>query len=226
MIRQGPNQELLLDPGTFATTLLVLFADRFGTDGLSHAPETVLLDIEDEFRVSLPQRNFDRLCAAIAIVRSNAFYHAVPDFITFCNVLSGDTFDAAFWDPADIYEVAWGVTEASLIHPPDDRENPFSPEIIGYIDCVMDQVGMINPPKSLDFMSRPNLAVHAQTNFGDDPLMFQAVYAAEQVKTDDVNAMVRRNLEAIAQQLDRAQLQEGDAKEIARQLRLFSQHVK
>lgn len=225
VIRQNENQEILTAPDTFAITLLVLFLDRFGTEGLDWAPETVLLETEDEFKVALPQRNLDRLLAAIALVQSDAFYHSAPDFVQFCNVLSGDTFDASLWDPADIYEVAWGVTEAALIYPPQDPENPFSPEILGYIDYIMDMTGMIAPPKALDFMRRPNLAEFTQTNFADDPLMFSAVYESEQVKTSDVNSVVTDNLRRVSDQLLRLQLNDGDPKEFARTLQLFTQNA-
>ena len=102
--------------------MLVLAVDTYGTECTKWTPQTIKAEIEDDFHLKLPQPNLERLLAAIQLLTTDDFYIALPDFITLCNVLSGGTFDPRHWDPADAVEIAWGVTEALLISPPESDE--------------------------------------------------------------------------------------------------------
>ena len=112
---KNPMQEMWRSPETFASVLLAVYLDRFGTEALDWDPTTATLEIEQEFDVDLPQDSLDKLMVAVQILTTDRFYKSLPDFITFCNVLSGDDYRPDMWDPADAEEVAWGVTEAMII---------------------------------------------------------------------------------------------------------------
>ena len=205
-------QKRWTDPTTFATTLLVMFADRFGTEGMQWEPETIAYSIEREFRVALPPANFDRLMTAIAMKLSNAFYKDLPTFIDFCNVLSGDSYDPRVWDPADSSEIAWGITEALFLDPPDpDDEEPFTDEIRAYIGAVLDAEGIITPPPILRIALRDSFNNHPDT-YSDDPEMFNAVYDFEASKTSEITKMLKEGLSRLGQQLESLPLRTGDAR--------------
>lgn len=200
------------DPKAFASTLLVLFVDAYGTEGFSWAPETIKAEIQDDFGVKLPSGNFDRLMAAISIITTDDFFKSAPDFVQLCNVLSGDSYNPEQWDPADAMEVAWGVTEALLIDPPEEDE-PFSDEIRAYIGAVLDREGIMTPPDVLRLGVRDkDLSRRVQTEFSDDPTMFNAIYDFEASKTQEINENVRSSLMTLANQLDALPLRDGDAK--------------
>ena len=179
-----PNDKILTEmwksPQTFGIVLLTVFLDRFGTEALQWDPATIVMEVEEEFDVDLPQVAIDKLMVAINILTSDAFYNSLPDFITFCNVLSGDTYRPDMFDPADSAEVAWGMTEGLLIAPPeDDEDGPFNDEIRAYIGAVLDSEGIINAPDILQIALRRANISDAANQFSDDPEMFSAIYDVE-----------------------------------------------
>jgi hypothetical protein len=209
---------LWIDPGSFGTTLLVLFVDTYGTAGFDWLPETRLAEIEADFNVALPQANFDRLETAIKIVTGEDFYKSLPDFINFCNVLCGDILEPNQWNPADAGEIAWGVTEALLLSPPEEDE-PFTDEIRAYIGKALDAEGIMQPPDVLRIAMRDSDPVATvSTDFSDDPEMFNMVYQFEQGKTDDINDDVRQSLQALSAQLDKLPLRGGDTSQAVQRL--------
>lgn len=187
-----------------------MFLDRFGVEGLQWDPGTITLEVEEEFDVDLPQASLDKLLVAINLVTSDAFYRSLPDFVMFCNVLSGDTYRPDMFDPADSAEVAWGLTEGLLLSPPeDDQDGPFSDEIRAYIGAVLDQEGIINAPDVLKIALRKANVSDAANEFSDDPDMFNAIYDVEAGKTAEVDNIIRAKVQMLLGQLQALQLRNG-----------------
>lgn len=220
-----PNRsEIWTDPNSFGFALLVVFLDTYGTEGLSWEPTTIAMEIESDFQVDLPQPNFDRLLVAIQILTTDSFYRSLPDFVAFCNILSGDTYDPRMWDPAEADEIAWGITEALIIDLPDE-EDPFSDEILAYIGKALDDEGIMNPPDILRLAIRDGAnTMRIQDDYTDDPEMFAAIYGAEASKTDSINDLIRNRLAALSDQLTKLQLRTGNAKDVISGLLRSSQH--
>jgi hypothetical protein len=196
-----------------------VFLDRFEMDGLGWDPNTITLEIEEEFDVELPQCVLDKLMAAINILTSDTFYRSLPDFITFCNVLSGDTYRPDMFDPADSAEVAWGITEGLLISPPEDEQDgPFSDEIRAYIGAVLDQEGIINAPDVLQIALRKANVSDAANQFSDDPAMFNAVYDVEAGKSAEINSIITEKVKMLLGQLRAIQLKNGNTMTVAKTL--------
>ena len=204
---------------TFASVLLAMFLDKFGTEALTWDPATITLEIEEEFNVDLPQLALDKLIVGIQILTTNRFYKSLPDFVAFCNVLSGDTYRPDMWDPADAEEVAWGVTEALLIYPPEDNdEEPFSDEIRAYIGAVLDQEGLINPPDILRIALRQARISPSIDDFSDDPTMFNAVYDLEEGKRADIEHTIRLRTKMLAAQFTALKLENGNVENVVKML--------
>jgi hypothetical protein len=193
--------------------------DKFGTEALTWEPNTILLEIEEEFNVDLPQLALDKLLVGIQILTTDRFYKSLPDFISFCNVLSGDTYRPDMWDPADAEEVAWGVTEALLIYPPEDNdEEPFTDEIRAYIGAVLDREGLINPPDILRIALRQARVSPSIDDFSDDPTMFNAVYDLEEGKRADIENTIRMRTKMLAGQFKALKLENGQVDKIVKML--------
>ena len=211
--------EAWTSPETLATVLLTMFLDAFGTEALAWDPATITLEIEDEFNVDLPQQSLDKLIAAIQILTTDRFFKNTPDFVTFCNVLSGDEYRPDVFDPADAEEVAWGITEALLISPPDDEDpEPFSNEIRAYIGAVLDKEGIVNPPDILRIALRVARVSPSIGDFSDDPEMFNAVYAIESGKTADINNTIILRTKLLAAQLGALKLKNGKVDQVVKTL--------
>lgn len=204
------------DPNTFTTTLVTMFVDTYGTEGFLWDPETIELELRDDFNVKLPAPNFSRLMTGIKLVTTDEFFQNLRDFIEYCNIMSGST--AGAFDPAEVDEIAWGITEALLLSPPEEsEEEPFHPEILAYIGEMTKQEGIITPPDILRIGTRDDDAGgRVQSGFTDDPAMFSAIYAVEDGKTQEINTMVRGRLKMLADQLEALQLQDGDTADMVK----------
>lgn len=206
-------QEALTSSETFASVILTLFIDAFGTEALVWEPATITLELEDEFKIDLPQLTLDKLLVAINILTTDRFFKQLPDFIAFCNVLCGDEYDPRTFDPADAEEVAWGLTEGLLIAPPEEEE-PFTHEIRAYIRAALDREGIINPPDILRLaLERASIASNIE-DFSDDPEMFSAVYALEQGKTEDINRAIKLKTQLLIAQFRALKLDNGKTEEL------------
>jgi hypothetical protein len=230
--RRRACAEAWTDPGSFATTLVTLFHDAYAAaaadpddeggprviEAYSWHPETILLEVESDFGVQLPRANFDRLMAGIHLLTSDSFYRNLPDFVDLCVVLAGGLFDPAYLDLPDAGDVAWAVTEALLLSPPDGDE-PFSEEILAFIGKVADQEGITNPPDVLRLGTRdPGLAARVASATADDPEVSTAAGAAEAAKTEEINSRIKTGLRAIIEQLGRLDLADSGAAARARTL--------
>jgi hypothetical protein len=212
-------QEAWKSRETFASVLLTLFLDKFGIEALDWDPATITLEIEEEFDVELPQLALDKLLVAIQILTTDKFFKSLPDFVTFCNVLGGDTYRPDMWDPADAEEVAWGITEALLISPPeDDDKEPFTDEVRGYIGAVLDSEGIINAPDILRIALRAARVSPSITDFSDDPTMFNAVYDLEAGKTEDINQSIRLKTDLLIKQMAALDLKNGNTEYVVKML--------
>jgi hypothetical protein len=212
-------QEAWTSKDTFASVLLTLFMDRFGTEALTWDPTTITLEIEEEFGVDLPQLPLDKLLVGIQLLTTDRFYKSLPDFISFCNVLNGDTYRPDMWDPADAEEVAWGITEALLIYPPEDNDpEPFTDEIRAYIGATLDREGLINPPDILRIALRQARISPSIEDFSDDPTMFNAVYDLEEGKRADIENTIRMRTKMLAAQFRALKLKNGGVDKIVKML--------
>jgi len=194
--------------------------DVYGSEALLWDPETISLELEDDFQVKPPAEVFDKLMVGIHLLTTDEFYNLVPEFISACNVLSGDTYDPRTWDPADAEEIAWGITEGMLLAPPTNEEEPFTKEIRAYIGEVIDMEGIINPPDVLRAALRGSAGAlrDIQGEFSDDPLMFESIYKLEQGKTDEIMLTIRNNTRQLVAQLGSLPLENGDAKKAVQRL--------
>jgi hypothetical protein len=213
------------DPSVYATTLLLLYRDTFGDDrdpvndhrsALDWDPRTILQEIQETFGVTPALLNYDRLLAALQLVRSNDFYTDPADFVMYCNVLAGTPLNPATFDPADSLEIAWGITEAMIIGPSADPE-PFSPEVRGYIGHVLSDEGLLTPPDVLRIALHGQVQnlIQVQAAFADDPDLMGSIYAVAQEHTGDIDTAIKSNLLALAAQLDSLELRNGDARRLA-----------
>lgn len=211
-----------LNPGAYATTLLLCYIDAYGTEGLEWDPMTVRQEIEEDNNIKLSETNFNKLMAGINIASTDQFYKNLPEFIDLCNILSGDVLDPRWFDPADPAECAWGITEAMFISPPDnDDENPFAEEIVGYIAEVVKSRGIQNPPDVLKVGLRADAASIAENvaqTFSDDPEMYSAVWKVQQEKSEEIRSYVKDNLKSLVSQIGQLKLNNGDAANAVRKM--------
>lgn len=215
--------QLLADSDTFATTLFMILVDAFGYEPLGDAQEepwtqeTVAYELKMEYGVAMPQGNVDKLMAAIVLVTTDKFYCELQSFIWICNVLADDEFTPGVFDPADAREMAWGITEAAFLWPP-DQDEPFSDEIRGYIGFVVNQEGIVDPPDVLRLGILPQGLADPLDVVSDDPEMYAAFYANKQSRSQEITDLLRSQLAALFGQLEALPLRNGSTQALLSRL--------
>lgn len=213
------RRKYLENPDTYATTLLTIVYDVYGTDVLEWTPETLRLEVMDDFNVEMPKINVDKIMAAVSIITSDDFYKNLSRFITLCNILSGSEFNPLVFDPADSIEIAWGITEAMLLYPPDDDE-PFTNEIRHYIGATLASEGIGNPPDVLRIAKYdPNMFPDPLSNFAEDPEMYSAAYKTNEGKAAEILESVRENILELVGELESLNLKTGNTKDMMKRLK-------
>ena len=204
--------QLLADPDTFTTTLIAITVNEYGTDSLQWSPATLQLELSEDFGVSVPRENVDKLTVGINLLLSDDFYKRLPFFIQACNVLSGSALTPDF-DKADAAECAWGMTEAMLLGPPDAAdESPFTDEIRYYLGGVLDEEGITNPPDLLQLALRNEAMIGSAAVEGlatEDPDMFAAAYGARADRSAEIAEMLQENINELLEQLQALPGSEG-----------------
>lgn len=208
------------DPSAYATALLVAFLDVYGMEGLQWHPYTIQIEVEADTGAEIPAVNFEKLMTAVMILTSNSFFQSTTDFVRACVVLSGHEPHSEAMILPDCSDLAWGITEALLISPPEeDDENPFSPEIVGFIGHALDTEGILNPPDVLRIATRnQELQDRVNYDYSDDPEMFGAINEMEASKTNDINHVIKGRLRGLVAQLARLPLDNGNTEAMAEKI--------
>lgn len=208
--------EFWKNPDAFGLSMLIMFLDTYGTEGLSWLPETIDMELSRDF-TEVPEANFSRFMCACSLLASNSFYQSVPDFVRICVELSGTFYPQNQLILPDAQDIAWGMTEAMMIDPPDQNDqDPFSEEIVAFIGQVLDDEGIINAPDVLRIGVRDgDLQARVSYDFSDDPEMFSAISEVELGRTNDINTFVKERAAALFSQIESLPLVNGNTSFIA-----------
>jgi hypothetical protein len=216
---RAAGRALLLAEESFASPLFLLVMDNYGPESLEWSPETIRLELEDDYRLQLPKDALDKIMAAITVVTTNFFYKDVTRFIELCNIFSGDDFQPDEFDPADAGEILLGITEAMFLWPPDDsEESQFSEEIREYIGQVLGEEGVVKPFDMLRLALDGDQSARVDSEYADDPEMYSAIYGSQTAKTEEMQAVYLENIDALMQQLSLLRLKDGKTEEAIQHL--------
>jgi hypothetical protein len=203
MKSSNPIQQLLANPATFTTALMAIILEHYGTEALEWTPETIFMELRDDFHVDLPKQNKDQIVAGINLLTSDDFYTRPSMFVQICNVLAGSEMAESF-DKADVVECAWGIAEAYLISPPQDLQHAFHPEILHYLGSVLDDEGIKKPPAILNIALRDSDwsdKSEYETIPTDDTIFFAASYGNREERTSQIEQVLSENLSLLFSQL-------------------------
>lgn len=204
---------------TYATVLLAAVLDQYGQEALEWHPFTLRLELEQDFGAKLPKINLDKLMSAIAVTTTDLPYITPDRFIVVCNSLSGEEYDPETFDPADVFEIAWGLTEMRIIDPPADDTPEFSPEVVAYISYILRESGVTEPPAIMRFAVDPRAVETVGGNLSDDPDMFSAYMSRQESLNAEVAEMLRDNTEELQGQLSALPLKSQSAAELFEEIK-------
>lgn len=230
---QAKVQAMLRDPETYGTTILVWALDALepphsGRDEdartpalLTWHPAVLRREIQEQGRTSLPDAGFDRLMAAITVLTTDLFTTNAGGFATLTNALCGDGFRPAEFDPPEVIECAWAITEALLLDPPeDDAEEVFADPVRAYLGMLLKREGFLHAPDILGVATGLDLHDRIRRDHGDDPELLARIEAHQRDREAEVTAVVRDGLRDLVTQLEALPLHQGSTRDLAQRLRL------
>jgi hypothetical protein len=198
---------------TFASTMMIALTDELGNvQWFDWEPEALAAEIQDRFDAKIPQDNMDKIQALVLALTTNQFYVSLEAFIGICNSLGGDGADFQTFDPADVEEMCWAVTEVLLNDEPHEQplNEVFSEEIRYYIGTEAAREGFKELPKPLTF-------AHLDSNYDKateamaDPEMFSAYFTAGKEQAAQAQDENQQKLQALVNQISQLPLKRGDS---------------
>jgi len=140
--------EAFTDDNVPAFVLYSICVGQFGGDIHEWEPETLWLEIQDEFKVECSESNKDKLQAAITLVVTNKFYENFRVFEGIGKAFSNQSPNFEWVTPLTPEECAWVVAEARLI---DSTPEEYSLEVKAYVREVLREGGLYMSPPQLAF---------------------------------------------------------------------------
>lgn len=210
-------QELWKSEDAFATTLIAVLIDHYGTDILDTEPEVIRDYVSGEFNVEPIEANVDKVMALTLGLTTDQFYNSYESFHYICEALNGATVDFSQWSPLEPEYMAWGVAEMLLNDPaeavkqqpldpaPPPPESRFGPEVRRYMGVILKENGIytgFNMLSDAEFVDEP-------PDTGD-PIMFNAYFDRMEDLKKDVNEYVAQRLAAMVFQLKNTPIKNRD----------------
>lgn len=130
-------KEALETDATLATVAMAIIRKSFGEDVYEWDPVTIYLEIRDEFGAEPSSSVMDRVAAAQVAITTDAFFQDIGAFMNICNTLAGGEPGFDVFDPVEVEEAAWAITEVSFLR----DMLPFNPTVKDYIKMILEQDG-------------------------------------------------------------------------------------
>lgn len=169
----------------YATSAAVLMTSEHGAEWLNWDPTTINLEFSRSFVEVTPILS-NKLNAVATLLASDLFHGSVETFCAICNAFNSSALDGAQFIPADMDDVLWGATEASLLEGVTYRDRDFSHGIELYTGVLLSEKGIYTPPSILSWAKYPTETTNnVSTAFSGSDVEYAAFRATqEQIKKD------------------------------------------
>jgi hypothetical protein len=139
--------DLLSDPETTATTLLVIALRAYGEEVFGNEetgippmdPVELWIRLEEDFNAKVHENCENKLNALMTALASDAFYENIQVFVAVASALEdgdlGDLVEGQM-EPLTVPEMLWAIYEVELNR---DDEQDFSPAIVDFMDKTMNE---------------------------------------------------------------------------------------
>jgi hypothetical protein len=220
-LRADRLRPILENPETIGTVMFTVLTDEYGLEFLDWEPDTLRREVQSAFGASPPQVNWDKVWALSALLTTNTFFTNLDAFLHTCLALSGEDNDFRNFTPADVSQMAWGVTEAHLLSPPDEKAGDvFNDEIRQYVRLKLEDEGFARPPKILSGIAAEGGPEPPADNGGADmqeadAIDYKAYWDRQQVNRLAVENWVGRRLLELVGKLAQLPLQHAQPDALA-----------
>lgn len=192
-------EDYLKSPASHVTTLLALLLDRYGTDVLGWEPETIASTLEEMRATPL---TIDKCQAGIVVLTTDQLYRSMESFNALCGPFNGHRAVFNTFDPPDMNETVWLVSEASLMLGDEYRPDWFSSEVRAYVGMILHDSGVRNAHKPMEWAVFPDVEI--------DEAYAGALARREMRAVEEARSYVDTRLYELINQLDQAPFEHGE----------------
>jgi hypothetical protein len=125
---------------TLATVAMAILRKEFGDDFYHWDPSTIYLEIRDQFKAEPSTSVMDRLSAVQIALTTDGFFNQIDAFLNICNTLASGSPAFSSFDPVEVEEVAWALTEISFLR----DMLPFGGTVVAYVRHILEADGYDN----------------------------------------------------------------------------------
>ena len=132
----------------------LILLKKYGSEYYNWDPETVRLQIKDDFNISISDIISNKIQAVSTLLVTDQFYIYWEAFESITKALITGYPQFVHVTPLYPEEICWGLISACLNDSDYNsiKELPLSPEVIGYITVTLEMQGIYNPPKCIKDM--------------------------------------------------------------------------
>lgn len=207
-LKKDQIRGFLLNPQTFATTLLTVIIDNYGAGALNADLGLVLDDLCSDYNIDrLPDVNSDKIGAIFTALTTDLFY---TDWMTFnqtCEAFNDDPVHPDVIDPATPEQMAWGVIEMALHEDPKDKPD-FSENVAAYVGTLLGSYGLTRAPADLKFAK---MSAMPDSVLNEDQDLFKAYHSRVDEDLTSVQNYVMHRAKALFEELNSIPLQQRDS---------------
>lgn len=200
-VRLNDRQQLAdvwKSPETPATVLLGIAIDLHGPEVLDWEPETLKEALHSSLDIEVSQREVDRFLALKTALTTNMAYTDVITFHHTINALNGSQAVFNTWDPIDLDELTWGLTELMLNDRPtsdQDWASRFSSDVKRYVGLIIEQTGSYIP-NAMPAVIKSIAEYASGSNTADtDPTLYAVAYENSTTDVRDAEQYAQSKLD-------------------------------
>lgn len=131
-------RKYLQSPETSGTVLHAMLRYQYGDEVYAWEPQTVMLEVRDDFGVDMSPEAVERWSAMQVILTTGSFFDRVDAFLPLCQALATGNSMFAIFTPVSPYALARGLVEVSL-----NRDIlPFSPFVVAATRALLAEDGL------------------------------------------------------------------------------------
>jgi len=108
-------KKALESPKTMAVVLYTILNMQYGEEWLDWDPATIYLELRDDFNAEPSSQVLDRISALLVAVSTGEFFVRYEAFSAISHALNTGEPSFTIFDPVEVEEAGWAVTELSLI---------------------------------------------------------------------------------------------------------------
>lgn len=190
---------------TYGVVLLGIAVRAFGLECLDWEPETLKLELTDQFHVTPNSTVMNQLNAIITMLKSDLWEKDPVVFNNVAQALDDGAVSMQGFIPASPSEIAWALTEYTLVDRPESMdppsesiENKLSEDVKAYIGFILKNSG-VRPNGIFAFLK--DKYDFDYTAWAEDPILTQAMYTMTEGNYQEVEDFLHHNLQQASKQL-------------------------